>query len=238
MCGNQWAVAAQVGTSAKGEQTLVDGMAGQLGPRLLDLTDRRSFCTARWVHCRHSEAQLASRVRNGAGNLLARLVGIMPDGLAPVWLRDFGPLLCRRRAAATDRGLLIVCSAVFTLAVAAAVDLDIDPGAISFTAVMVLIPSDIIPDTSCAKSGHRVGQTAGFVAALLAAIASQALNRIDRERTEPHTICQRHGTHPQGHLRDHSDAARTAPGKQNGLILGQWVWDPWRTCGGWSDVMD
>lgn len=88
-------------------------------------------------------------------------------------------------------GLLTVYNALVTLAVAAAVDLDVDPDEISFTAVLALTRTSGTSDrTPCPHCGHHRA-SADPAAALIAAIAAQPRNRTDRHRTAPRTARQR-----------------------------------------------
>ncbi len=85
--------------------------------------------------------------------------------------------------------LLTVYNALVRLAVSTAVNLNVDPDAISFTAVLALTRNLITADRGpCVNCGHHNPDPA---TALLAAIASQPLNRHDRQRNGPRTPTQR-----------------------------------------------
>ncbi len=85
--------------------------------------------------------------------------------------------------------LLTVYNALVRLAVTTAVDLNVDPDAISFTAVLALTRHLIAADRGpCVNCGHHGPDPA---TALIAAIANQPLNRHDRQRNGPRTPTQR-----------------------------------------------
>jgi hypothetical protein len=85
--------------------------------------------------------------------------------------------------------LLTVYNALIRLAVTTAVDLNVDPDAISFTAVLALTRNFLAADRGpCVHCGHHDPDPA---TALLAAIAGQPLNRHDRQRNGPRTPAQR-----------------------------------------------
>lgn len=88
-------------------------------------------------------------------------------------------------------GLLTVYNALVTLAVAAAVDLGVDPDEISFTAVLALTRASNTTDrTPCPNCGHHP-EPGNPTPALIAEIAAQPRNRINRHRTAPRTAKQR-----------------------------------------------
>src|SRR5262249_13460812 len=72
-------------------------------------------------------------------------------------------------------GLLIVYNALAALAIAAAVDLGVDPDAICFAAVPALTRASIVPDIPCPRCGHRTSDTRDPIAGLVAAITTQPL---------------------------------------------------------------
>ena len=85
--------------------------------------------------------------------------------------------------------LLTVYNTLVRLAVSTAVDLNVDPDAISFTAVLALTRNLIAADRGpCVNCGHHGPDPA---TALIAAIAGQPLNRHDRQRNGPRTPAQR-----------------------------------------------
>jgi Transposase DDE domain/Insertion element 4 transposase N-terminal len=85
--------------------------------------------------------------------------------------------------------LLTVYNALARLAVTTAVNLNVDPDAISFTAVLVLTRNLLAADRGpCVNCGHLDPDPA---TALIAAIADQPLNRNDRQRNGPRTPAQR-----------------------------------------------
>jgi hypothetical protein len=85
--------------------------------------------------------------------------------------------------------LLTVYNALVRLAVSTAVDLNVDPDAISFTAVLALTRDRFTADSGpCVNCGHHDSDPA---TALIAAIAGQPLTRHDRQRNGPRTPTQR-----------------------------------------------
>ena len=85
--------------------------------------------------------------------------------------------------------LLTVYNALVHLAVSTAVDLNVDPDAISFTAVLALTRNLLATDRGpCVTCGHH---NADPIAALTAAITAQPLNRHGRQRNGPRTPAQR-----------------------------------------------
>ena len=85
--------------------------------------------------------------------------------------------------------LLTVYNALVRLAVSTAVDLNVDPDQISFTAVLALTRDLLTADRGpCVNCGHHDPDP---IASLTAAIAGQPLNRHDRQRTGPRTPAQR-----------------------------------------------
>ena len=85
--------------------------------------------------------------------------------------------------------LLTVYNALVRLAVSTAVDVNVDPDAISFTAVLALSRNLITADRGpCVNCGHHDPDP---IAALITAIANQPLNRHNRQRTGPRTPTQR-----------------------------------------------
>lgn len=83
-------------------------------------------------------------------------------------------------------GLLIVYNALVSLAVAAAVTLDVDPDEINFAAVLALTRAATGP--GCTRCGHTRDNPAGD---LITAIAAQPRNRTQRQRTSPRTTTHR-----------------------------------------------
>jgi Transposase DDE domain/Insertion element 4 transposase N-terminal len=85
--------------------------------------------------------------------------------------------------------LLTVYNALVHLAVTTAVDLNVDPDAISFTAVLALTRNLLATDRGpCVNCGHHGPDPA---TTLISAIASQPLNRHNRQRNGPRTPAQR-----------------------------------------------
>jgi hypothetical protein len=92
-------------------------------------------------------------------------------------------------------GLLTVYNALVTLAVAAAVDLDVDPDEISFTAVLALTQaSGSTARTRCPHCDHDLVPD-NSTPDLIITITTQPRNRIDRHRTSPRTAKQRQTEH-------------------------------------------
>ncbi|MFC7280278.1 transposase, partial [Paractinoplanes rhizophilus] len=83
--------------------------------------------------------------------------------------------------------LLTVYNALVRLAVTTAVDLNIDPDAVSFAAVLALTRAHLATGP-CINCGHHDPDPA---ATLITAIAAQPLNRHTRTRTGPRTARQR-----------------------------------------------
>ena len=75
-------------------------------------------------------------------------------------------------------------------AVAAAVDLGIDPHQISFTTVLRAVRDHLTNQTPCPSCGHHPDQ-----ADLTAAIIAGPRNRTDRQRTAPRTTKDRQTEH-------------------------------------------
>jgi hypothetical protein len=85
--------------------------------------------------------------------------------------------------------LLTVYNTLVHLAVNTAVELNVDPDAISFTAVLALTRNLLTADRGpCINCGHHDPDPA---TALITAIAGQPLNRHDRQRNGPRTPTQR-----------------------------------------------
>jgi hypothetical protein len=84
--------------------------------------------------------------------------------------------------------LLTVYNALVCLAVTTAVNLGVDPDAISFAAVLALTRNHLNPPADCPDCSHT---NDADPAARLTAIAAQPLNRHDRQRTGPRTSRQR-----------------------------------------------
>jgi len=84
-------------------------------------------------------------------------------------------------------GLLTVYNTLVSLAVAAAVVLDVDPDEINFAAVVTLARTATQP--GCTRCGHATDNPAQD---LITAITAQPRNRTDRQRTSPRTTTQRH----------------------------------------------
>ena len=87
-------------------------------------------------------------------------------------------------------GLLAVYNALVDQAVAAAVDLGIDPHQISFTAVLRAVRDHITSHAPCPNCGHHTEP-----ADLTAAIIAGPRNRTDRQRTAPRTTTDRQTEH-------------------------------------------
>ena len=87
-------------------------------------------------------------------------------------------------------GLLAVYNALVDQAVAAAVDLGIDPDQISFTAVLRAVRDHLASQAPCPGCGHH-----GEPADLTAAIIAGPRNRTDRQRTAPRTTKERQTEH-------------------------------------------
>jgi hypothetical protein len=105
-------------------------------------------------------------------------------------LRGQSPALARQEI----WGLLVVYNAVVDLAVAAAIDLGVDPGRISFTAVLALTVGGAAGQPACRHCGHPPG-SGDPRTDLIAAISAQPVNRIRRPRTGPRTTRQRATEH-------------------------------------------
>ena len=101
-------------------------------------------------------------------------------------LRGQSPALARQEI----WGLLVVYNAVVDLAVAAAIDLGVDPGRISFTAVLALTLGSGAGQPACRHCGHPPG-SGDLRADLIAAISAQPVNRVRQPRTGPRTTRQR-----------------------------------------------
>lgn len=101
-------------------------------------------------------------------------------------LRGQSPVLARQEI----WGLLVVYNALVDLAVAAAVDLGVDPHRISFTAVLALTLGSGPGQQACRHCGHPPG-SGDLRADLIAAIRAQPVNRARRPRTGPRTKRQR-----------------------------------------------
>jgi len=85
--------------------------------------------------------------------------------------------------------LLTVYNALVRLAVTTAVDLNVDPDQVSFTAVLALTRNLLTADRGpCVNCGHHGPDP---ITALTAAIAGQPLHRHDRQRNGPRTPTQR-----------------------------------------------
>jgi Insertion element 4 transposase N-terminal/Transposase DDE domain len=102
-------------------------------------------------------------------------------------LRGQSPHLARQEI----WGLFVVYNALVDLAIAAAVDLGVDPDRISFVAVLALTRASGPAVRSCQWCGHPPAGTGDLRADLVAAIAAQPLNRARRPRTGPRTKRQR-----------------------------------------------
>jgi hypothetical protein len=87
-------------------------------------------------------------------------------------------------------GLLAVYNTLVDQAVAAAVDLDIDPHQISFTAVLRAVRDHLTRQVPCPNCGHHTDR-----ADLTAAITAGPRNRTDRQRTAPRTTKDRQTEH-------------------------------------------
>lgn len=135
-------------------------------------------CPAQQIACVYAERWqielVYARIKTTPRGARTRLRGQSPElAIQEVW------------------GLLSVYNALFTLAVAAAVNLGVDPDEISFTAVLALTRSSgAIDRTPCPHCGHdRDGDDP--TPSLIAAITAQPRNRIGRHRTSPRTARQR-----------------------------------------------
>jgi Insertion element 4 transposase N-terminal/Transposase DDE domain len=104
-CGTRRILAAAVDSAGVSEQALVDRLAADLRPGMLNLADRNFFAMHRWVRFTATGAQLAWRVKNGARSLPARVVEVLPDGSARVLLHESDEMLAARRRKAGDRSL-------------------------------------------------------------------------------------------------------------------------------------
>ncbi len=87
-------------------------------------------------------------------------------------------------------GLLAVYNALVDQAVAAAVDLGVDPGVISFTVVLRAARDHLTAHAPCTNCGHRPGP-----ADLTATITQAPRNRTGRQRTSPRTKKERQTQH-------------------------------------------
>ena len=181
-------------TGNRGLRRLPDTVA-RLAEFTLTVTDTRGrartsrfrILTTLLDHIRYPASQIAAasaqrwQIELAYFNLKVTLRG------AGTRLRGQTPHLARQEI----WGLLVVYNALVDLAVRAAVDLDVDPDQISFTAVLALTRSSLAADTRC---GHCAGRPAAIGDPgdiLLAAITAQPLNRTGRQRTSPRTKAQR-----------------------------------------------
>jgi hypothetical protein len=96
------------------------------------------------------------------------------------------------RRVAYPAGLLTVYNALIDQAVAAAVDLDVDPDEISFVAVLRATRDHFAPTTPCANCGHHPVRDPGN---LTAAITAAPRNRTGRRRTSPRSTKNRRTQH-------------------------------------------
>jgi hypothetical protein len=87
-------------------------------------------------------------------------------------------------------GLLAVYNALVDQAMAAAVDLGVDPDEISFTVVLRAARDHLTAHAPCTNCGHQPGP-----ADLTAAITQAPRNRTDRQRTGPRTKKERQTQH-------------------------------------------
>jgi hypothetical protein len=85
-------------------------------------------------------------------------------------------------------GLLTVYNAVVEHAVAAAVDLDIDPDQISFTHVLRALRDQVVPVPACENCGQHAGRQSGE---LRTAIIAGPRNQPRTPRTSPRTVADR-----------------------------------------------
>jgi hypothetical protein len=86
--------------------------------------------------------------------------------------------------------VLAVYNALVDQAVAAAVDLGIDPHQISFTTVLRAVRDHLTSQSPCPGCGHHRDQ-----ADLTAAIIAGPRNRTDRQRSAPRTTTDRQTEH-------------------------------------------
>ncbi len=89
-------------------------------------------------------------------------------------------------------GLLAVYNAVVDHAVAAAVDLGIDPDQMSFTTVLRALRDHLAPVPACGKCGHRTGRDQDD---LRTAIITGPRNQSRAPRTSPRTVQDRQTQH-------------------------------------------
>ena len=85
-------------------------------------------------------------------------------------------------------GLLTVYNALVSLAVTAAITLDVDPDEISFAAVVALTRTNATTRPKCVQCGHRPDSP---TTDLITAITTQPRNRTNRQRSSPRTKTQR-----------------------------------------------
>ena len=104
-CGTRRILAAALDSAGVSEQALVDRLAADLRPGMLNLADRNFFAMYRWVRFSATGAHLAWRVKNGARSLPARIIKVLPDGSARVLLHESDEMLAARRRRAGDRSL-------------------------------------------------------------------------------------------------------------------------------------
>jgi hypothetical protein len=104
-CGTRRILAAAHDSAGVSEQALVERLAEELRPGMLNLADRNFFAMHRWVRFCGTGAHLAWRVKNGARSLPARIIEVLPDGSARVLLHESDQMLAARRRKAGDRGL-------------------------------------------------------------------------------------------------------------------------------------
>jgi hypothetical protein len=196
-----------------------------------------------WVML-HESGQMLARRRKAAGDnsltrlqtALARLVEFTVTSRdrsgRPVKTSRYRVLTTLREPGTRLRGqtpelayqelwaLLTLYNALVRLAVSAAVDLNVDPDAISFTAVLALTRNLLAADprplrqlrTPRPRTGHRAARRHRRPAPQPPQPATQ--------RT-PHTHSTQNRTYPRRHVRDSNDPARTIRNHQIGQSLGQ-----------------
>jgi hypothetical protein len=114
-CGTRRILAAALDSAGVSEQVLVDRLAADLRPGMLNLADRNFFAMHRWVAFSATGAHLAWRVKNGARSLPARIMQALPDGSALVRLHESDEMLVARRRKSGDRSLTRLPDAIARL---------------------------------------------------------------------------------------------------------------------------
>ena len=88
-------------------------------------------------------------------------------------------------------GLLLVHSMIAAIAAQAACSAGLDPGALSFTAVLSLVRSHATADSCCKHCGKRLASADDPLAPLTTAILAHRRDRTGRKRTSGRTSAER-----------------------------------------------